>query len=184
MARAKAEKISVTAEVTPHHLALTDEAIEGYNTHFKMNPPLRTASDVQALRAALKSGVIDCVATDHAPHTEEDKMDEFDVAPFGVTGLETALAVLLTELYHNANWSLAEIVRVTSVRPAEILGLGPGFGKIEKGAEANITLVDLSEEWVVKSADFESKSRNSCFIHKKMKGRVKATVCAGKAWKF
>ena len=182
--RAKQEGISVTAEVTPHHLALTDESVEGYDTYFKMNPPLRTGDDRTALRKALREGVIDCIATDHAPHTDEEKMQEFDVAPFGVTGLETALSSVLTELYHGEKWTLAEIVRVMSTRPAEILHLGPSFGQIQKGEEANLTLVDISKEWRVKAEDFQSKSKNSCFLGKKLKGKILATACAGKLWKF
>ncbi len=182
--RAKTEGIQVTAEVTPHHLALTDESVEGYNTCFKMNPPLRSAEDAAALRKALREGVIDCVATDHAPHSEEDKMSEFDESPFGVIGLETALATLLTELFHKEKWPLAEIVRITSIRPKEILGLGNEFGTIEEGAEANLTLVDLGKEWTATLDTFESKSKNSCFIHSKFKGKVAATLCAGKLWKF
>ncbi len=182
--RAKQEGLDVTAEVTPHHLALTDESVEGYDTFFKMNPPLRTGDDRKALRQALKEGVIDCIATDHAPHTDEEKMREFDEAPFGVTGLETALPSALTELYHGEKWTLAEIVRVMSSRPAEILKLGPRFGRLEKGQEANLTVVDVSKEWTVKTEEFHSKSKNSCFVGKKFKGKVIATLCAGKLWKF
>ncbi len=182
--RAKEEKIPVTAEVTPHHLSLTDESVEGYDTDFKMNPPLRADEDVKALRKALKDGVIDCVATDHAPHTEEEKMREFDDAPFGVIGLETALAVVLTELYHREKWPLQKIIEAMSVNPAKILKLGPEFGGIHKGSEANLTLVDLTKEWKVETRDFESKSQNSCFLGKKLKGKVAATICAGKLWKF
>ena len=184
LARAKAEKIPVTAEVTPHHLTLTEERVEEYNTNFKMNPPLRTEEDVKALREALREGVIDCVATDHAPHSQEDKMGEFDEAPFGAIGLETALAVILTELYHGEKWPLKEIVKRMSSRPAEILKLGRSFGGVEKGEEANLVLVDCHQEWAVGPDDFESKSRNSCFIHRKLKGKVRATICAGKLWKF
>ena len=182
--RAKAEKIPVTAEVTPHHLALTDEDLEGYNTNYKMNPPLRTSEDVKALRKGLKDGVIDCIATDHAPHTQEEKMQEFDCAPFGVIGLETALAVVLTELYHGEKWKLEEIVKMFSVRPSEILKLGSDFGKIEKGAQANLALLDLNHDWVVSFEHLASKSKNSCFLKKKLKGKVTATICAGKLWKF
>ena len=184
VARAKAEGIPVTAEVTPHHLVLTDEAVEGYNTHFKMNPPLRSQEDVHALRKALKDGVIDCIATDHAPHTDEDKMREFDDAPFGVTGLETALAVVLTELYHGDHWPLADIIKVMSVRPSEILGLNPAFGTLQKGMEANFIVVNLAGEWTVTTQDSDSKSRNSCFLGRKLKGKVAATFCAGKIWKY
>ncbi len=182
--RAKKEGLSVTAEVTPHHLTLTDDFLEGYDTHFKMNPPLRLAEDVKALRQGLKEGIIDCIATDHAPHTDEDKMQELDHASFGVTGLETALGIALTELFHKEKWPLIEIVRVMSLNPARILNLGPQFGAITKGAEANLTLVDLEREWIVKTEEFESKSKNSCFLGRKLKGKVVATVCAGKVWRF
>lgn len=182
--RAKKEGLNVTAEVTPHHLALTDEALEGYNTNFKMNPPLRASEDTKAVRQALKEGVIDCVATDHAPHTDEDKMKEMDDAAFGVIGLETAFGIVLTELYHGEKWPLSKIVEVMSVKPAKILKLGPEFGRIQKGCEANVTLADLNKEWIVAQKDFESKSHNSCFIKRKIKGRVTATLCAGKLWKF
>lgn len=182
--RAKKEGLNVTAEVTPHHISLSDESLEGYNTNFKMNPPLRTKEDIQALRQALKEGTIDCVATDHAPHTDEDKMREMDDAAFGVIGLETAFGIVATELYHKEKWPLAKIVDVMSVKPAKILGLGPEFGQIKKGCEANIVLVDLEKEWPVTHKEFESKSRNSCFLNLKLKGRVAGTVCAGKYWKF
>lgn len=178
----KRDGIAVTAEGTPHHLSLTDESVEGYNTNFKMSPPLRSREDVETLQKGLKEGIIDCVATDHAPHTQEEKMMEFDEAPFGVIGLETALSVCLTELVHTKRMTLAELVNRMSLRPAEILRLPEGFGEIRKGSEANLTLVDLEEEWVVKASDFISKSTNSCFIGKKLKGRSVATLCLGKLW--
>jgi len=178
--RAKEEGLSVTAEVTPHNLTLEDKCVEGYNTNFKMYPPLRMNEDVTAVRQALKEGVIDCVATDHAPHTEEEKMMEFDQAPFGTIGLETSLAVILHELYHGEKWSLCEIVKRMSSNPARILNLGPEFGGIRKGVEANLTLVDVNQEWKVSKKDFLSKSRNSCFLSSVLKGRVVATICAGK----
>lgn len=181
---AKAEGIAITAEVTPHHLTLTDESVEGYNTHFKMSPPLRGKEEVEALQRGLAEGVIDCVATDHAPHTAEEKMLEFDEAPFGVIGLETALGVCLTELVHPKKMTLGDLVTRMSLSPAKILGLAEGFGEIQKGSEANLTLVDLEEAWVVRADDFVSKSANSCFIGKKLKGRVAATFCRGKQWHF
>lgn len=181
---AKREGIQITAEVTPHHLSLTDESVEGYNTNFKMNPPLRGQEDVEALQEGLKEGIIDCVATDHAPHTEEEKMLEFDEAPFGTIGLETALGVCLTELVHTRKMTLSELVRRMSLAPAQILRLPEGFGEIRKGTEANLTLVDLHEEWVVKASDFVSKSSNSCFTGKKLKGRPVATFCLGKGWVY
>ncbi len=181
---AKVEGIAVTAEATPHHLCLADTAVEGYNTNFKMNPPLRTAHDVEAVQKALKDGTIDCVATDHAPHTDEEKMLEFDEAPFGVIGLETALAVCLTELVHTKKFSLSELVVRMSSRPAEILKLSPGFGEIRKGTAANLTLIDLHQEWEVSAEDFVSKSGNSCFTGKKLKGKVAATLSRGKLWVY
>jgi dihydroorotase len=179
---AKSEGIPVTAEATPHHLSLSDVSVEGYNTNFKMNPPLRSPSDVEALQKGLAEGVIDSVATDHAPHTEEEKMMEFDEAPFGVIGLETALGVCLTELVHSKKMTLGALVERMSVSPAQILQLAEGLGKILKGTEANLTLVDVNEEWTVRAEDFISKSKNSCFIGKKMKGKAVATLCMGKAW--
>ncbi len=182
--RAKEEKLHITAEVTPHHLSLTDEALEGYNTNCKMNPPLRTWEDVESVRRALRIGVLDCVATDHAPHTPEDKMAEYDHAPFGVIGLETAFGVVATDLIHGEKWGLEEIVRAMSIRPSEILNLGPEFGQIVKGTQANLTFLDLNREWTVTHEELRSKSKNSCFLKKKLKGKVLGTVCAGKFWKF
>lgn len=181
---AKAEGISITAEVTPHHLSLTEGDVEGYNTNFKVNPPLRKEKDREALQKGLKDGTIDAVATDHAPHTEEDKMLEFDEAPFGVIGLETAFAICLTELVHSKKMTLSALIERMSLRPAQILKLPQGFGEIPKGMEANFTLVDLNETWTVKAEDFVSKSKNSCFIGKKLKGRVVATLCTGHLWEW
>lgn len=182
--RAKAEGIRVTAEVTPHHLFLTDENVEGYNTNSKMNPPLRLFEDTQALQKALLEGIIDCVATDHAPHTPEDKMLEFDHAPFGVIGLETAFGVVMTALFHTGRAGLADIARVMSKRPAEILNLRSGFGVIHQGTEANLTIIDPDREWLVTQDELRSKSKNSCFLKMQLKGKVLATVCAGKPWRF
>lgn len=182
--RAKAEGIRITSEVTPHNLTVTDLLVEGYNTNCKMYPPLRTEEDVLALQKGLREGVIDCVATDHAPHTQEEKMQEFDHAPFGTIGLETAFGVVVDALFHGKGWSLAEIVRVLSVRPAEILGKEDAYGRIEEGKSANVTLVDVDATWTVTPEMLGSKSRNSCFMKKKLKGQVLATVCQGKLWNF
>ncbi|OGX05356.1 MAG: hypothetical protein A3G87_08080 [Omnitrophica bacterium RIFCSPLOWO2_12_FULL_50_11] len=181
---AKKRKISVTADVTPHHLTLTDEALAGYDTNFKMMPPLRTEADRKAVVDGLIDGTIDAIATDHAPHTEEEKMAEFQDAPVGVTGLETALGVVLTEFYHRKLMDLNSVVRRMSANPAEILKLPPGFGEIRVGTEANLTLVDVNQEWTVKKENFVSKSQNSCFIGKKLKGRAVATICRGRLWRF
>ncbi len=182
--RAKAEGLPVTAEVTPHHLALTDESIKDYNTDFKMNPPLRTEEDRQAILKGLKDGTIDTIATDHAPHTEEEKMAEFQDAPVGVIGLETSASVVLTELYHKKVLTLEEIIRKMSVRPAEILKLPSGFGEIKVGTSPNIAFLNLDQEWDVKKEGFVSKSKNSCFIGRKLKGRVVMTICEGRLWKW
>jgi len=182
--QAKDEGMAVTADATPHHLSLTDEAVEGYNTNFKMNPPLRTKADITALQKGLKDGTIDCVATDHAPHTEEEKMLEFDEAPFGVIGLETAFSVCLMETVHSKKLTLGDLVFRMSTRPAEILKLAPGFGEIRKGTEANLALVNLDEEWTVDANQFVSKSKNSCFTGKKLKGRVAAILCMGNLWVY
>ncbi|MBI4368196.1 MAG: dihydroorotase [Candidatus Omnitrophica bacterium] len=179
---AKADQLPVTADVTPHHLALTDEALEHYDTNFKMMPPLRTEADRQAVLEGLGDGTIDAIATDHAPHTEEEKMAEFPEAPVGVVGVETALGVALTHLYHTKVLSLKDVVIKMSTRPAEILKLPKQFGQIKVGAEANLTLVDVNQEWIVKKEEFVSKSKNSCFIGMKLKGKAVATICRGQLW--
>ena len=179
---AKKKKLSVTADATPHHIALTDEMLDSYDTNFKMMPPLRSEEDRKALIEGLKDGTIDAIATDHAPHTDEEKMAEFPDAPVGVIGVETALSVILTELYHKKILSLAEIILKMSTNPAQIVKLPNGFGEIKVGTEANLTLVDLNQEWTVKREDFISKSKNSSFIGSKLKGKAVATICRGKLW--
>jgi len=179
---AKKKKLPVTADVTPHHFSLTEEVLEHYDTNFKMMPPLRTAEDLKSILEGLKDGTIDAIATDHAPHTDEEKMEEFMDAPVGVTGVETALGVALTQLYHEKVLNLSELVMKMSTRPAEILKLPNGFGEIKVGTEANLTLVDLNQEWVVKEEEFISKSKNSCFIGSKLKGKAVGTISRGKLW--
>jgi dihydroorotase len=179
---AKKDGLQVTADVTPHHFTWTEAAVCRYDTNFKMNPPLRGEEDRKAVIQALKDGTIDAIATDHAPHTEEDKMAEFQDAPVGVIGVETALGVSLTELYYGKVLDLKELVMKLSVVPAQLLGLPKGFGEIRVGTEANLTLVDLNHEWTVRKEDFISKSKNSCFIGKALKGKAVATICRGKLW--
>ena len=176
IAAAKAQGVHVTCEASPHHLTLTDEAVRSLDTHFKMNPPLRTEDDRQALIDGLRSGVIDCVATDHAPHAREEKEDVFETAPMGVTGLETAFAVLLTDLVMPGHLKLATLVeRMTA-------GLEP-FGllvpMIAKGAAANICLADLSATWEVGDPGYESRSINNAFAGRTLTGRVLVTVADG-----
>ncbi|MBU1863011.1 MAG: dihydroorotase [Candidatus Omnitrophica bacterium] len=180
---AKHEGVAVTAEVTPHHLALIDEDIISYDTNFKVNPPFRSREDREALCKGLQEGVIDAIATDHAPHQEMEKDVEFDQAPFGTIGLETALAVILTQLYHTKRLSLKDIVQKMSVNPQAILGL-TDFAEVKTGIEGNICLVDVNKEWMVEKNTLHSLSKNSCFLGAKLKGKVVATVCQGEIYRF
>jgi dihydroorotase len=176
--RAKAEGVRVTAEVTPHHLTFTDEDLQTYDTNLKMHPPVRTAEDRQALREGLSDGTIDVVATDHAPHSVEEKEAEFDQAPPGTIGLETALAAVLTELVHPGVMTLSRAVETMSTRPASILGAAEHGGPLEPGSPANLVVFDPDEEWVVQ-APFASKARNSAFLGRRLMGRVRYTVLRG-----
>ncbi len=176
--RAKSEGVRVTAEVTPHHLTFTDADLVTYDTNLKMNPPVRTAEDRDALRAGLADGTIDAVATDHAPHAVEEKEAEFDLSPPGTIGLETALAVVLTELVGPGLIPLARAVEAMSVAPARILGAAAHGGPIEPGRPANLVLFHPEESWTV-NAQFASKARNSAFLGRTLTGRVRATVLQG-----
>jgi dihydroorotase len=178
---AKRRGARVTAEVTPHHLTLTHEDVRGYNTQVKMNPPLRTDPDVRALRAALASGAIDVVATDHAPHHYDEKEREFDFAPFGILGLETAFGLLHTELVLGEGLPLATLIERMSAAPARIFHL-PG-GTLAQGSIADATVLDLEERWMVDPEVFLSKSRNTPFAGWRLTGRPWATVVGGRlAW--
>jgi dihydroorotase len=176
--RAKAEGIRVTAEVTPHHLSMTEDDLVTYDTNRKMNPPLRTAEDRDALRAGLADGTIDAIATDHAPHAVEEKEVEFDQAPPGTIGLETALAVVLTDLVEPGIIPLARAVEAMSTAPARILGAADHGGPIAVGRPANLVLFDPGEPWTVE-APFASKARNSAFLGRSLTGRVRATFLQG-----
>lgn len=167
---AKEAGIPVTAEVTPHHLFLTDEAVAGYDTDTKMNPPLRSEEDRVALVNALLDGTIDCIATDHAPHAPEEKEVEYNFAPFGVVGLETALGLIMTKLLHTGVIDWDTLIDRMAIRPRRILSLEPV--KIEKGAAANLTIIDPDAEWEVDHFNFKSKSRNTPFKGWKLKGRA------------
>jgi dihydroorotase len=174
--RARAAGTQVTCEVTPHHLLLTDEAVRSLDTNFKMNPPLRAEDDRQALIEGLRSGVIDCVATDHAPHAREEKEQPFELAPMGVTGLETAFAALHTGLVLPGVLDLALLVeRMTS--GGEPFGLA--VPRIAPGEPANVCLVDLDAEWEVGEAGYESRSANCAFAGRRLTGRVRMTIAAG-----
>jgi dihydroorotase len=176
--RAKAEGIRVTAEVTPHHLVFTDDDLVTYDTNLKVNPPLRSAEDRDALRAGVADGTIDAIATDHAPHAVEEKEAEFDQSPPGTIGLETALAAVLTELVEPGVLSLTRALEALSAAPARILGASEHGGPIEPGRPANLVVFDPSSEWVVE-APFTSKSRNAAFLGSTLRGRVVHTVLRG-----
>ena len=176
--RAKQRGVHVTCEATPHHLVLTDAALAGYDTNFKMNPPVRTEEDRRALIEGLRDGTIDCIATDHAPHTNYEKDKEFDHAPFGILGLETALPVCLQVLVRDNGFTLPRLVELLTVRPAQVLKLAKGT--LAEGADADITLFDPEEEWTYDAVNGFSKSANSPWHGQKLQGRVKATIVAGR----
>ncbi|MBI4706781.1 MAG: dihydroorotase [Candidatus Omnitrophica bacterium] len=178
IAKAKKKGVKVTSEAAPHHFALNEEAVLGYDTNMKMNPPLRSKQDVEAIKKGLKSGVIDAIASDHAPHTENEKDIEFDRAEFGVIGLETELSVAITELVEKDVLDWKKLVEKMSYNPAKILGIAKGA--LGVGSDADIVIIDPSKEWLVKKEDFLSKSKNSAFIGKKLKGVVEYTFCSGK----
>ena len=177
IARAKEAGTRVTCEVTPHHLLLTDEEVRSLNSRFKMNPPLRTEDDRQALLQGLRDGTIDCVATDHAPHAAEEKEVPFEEAAMGVTGLETAFASLFSELVIPGDLELARLVEAMTCG-------GEPFGiaapRIEEGSDANLVLVDPAASWTVGEEGYESRSANSCFAGRKFTGRVLVTVAGGR----
>ncbi len=176
VAVAKEAGARLTAELTPHHLVLTDEEVRSLDARFKMNPPLRTEDDRQALIEALRSGVVDCIGTDHAPHASNEKEVPFEVANMGVTGLETAFAVLYTELVEPGVIDLGLLVEKMG-SGAELFDLEPS--RIETGAEANIVLVDLDAEWDAGADGWESRSDNSCFAGRRLRSRPVVTIVAG-----
>jgi len=176
LAAARADGARVSGEVSPHHLTLTDEAVRSLDSRFKMNPPLRTEEDRLALLDALRSGTIEIVATDHAPHARHEKEVPFEAAPMGTTGLETAFAVLHTELVVPGSLPLGVLIeRMTA--GAALLEMAPP--RIEAGAPANLVLADLEEEWVAGEGGYVSRSENCCFGGRRLRGRVLATIAAG-----
>jgi dihydroorotase len=177
--RAKAEGVRVTAEVTPHHLAFTDEDLRDYDTNLKVHPPIRSAEDRDALIAGVADGTIDVVATDHAPHAVEEKESEFDRSPPGTIGLETALAVVLTELVGSGAIDLTRAVEALSASPARILGAADHGGPIEPERPANLVVFDPEATWTVEPP-FASKARNSAFRGRELRGRVVHTVLRGR----
>jgi dihydroorotase len=176
--RAKARGVKITAEATPHHLAFTDDALATYDTNFKMNPPLRTAADRRAIIAGLRDGTLDCISTDHAPHTDYEKDKEFDYAPNGILGLETALAVALDVLVRQSKFKLAHVVDLMTRQPARILGLPAG--SLTAGAAADVCLFDPAEKWKYDAKAGFSKSSNSPWHGQTLTGRVKLTLVDGR----
>ena len=175
--RAKAKGIHVTCETAPHYWTLTDDAITGFGTNAKMNPPLREAHDVEAIKAAIADGTIDCIATDHAPHTLTEKEVEFELAPFGILGLETSLALVITGLVEPGMLTIERAVELMTSAGARILDLPAGTLR-ESGA-ADITIFDPAAEWTVDPDQFHSLSRNTPFAGMTVRGAVKATICDG-----
>jgi dihydroorotase len=189
--QAKARGVAVTAEVTPHHLALTHEAVLtgpaespgglAYDTNAKVNPPLRTAEDAAACVAGLRDGTIDCIATDHAPHAIQDKLCEFDHAAMGISGLETALALALTVI------DIETAITRLTIAPVRALGLDArieGLGTLGAGSPGDVTLIDPNAEWTVDPALFASKGKNTPLAGRKLRGKVVASVYGGKVvWK-
>jgi dihydroorotase len=174
----KERGINVTAEVCPHHLSLTEESVEQYNTNAKMSPPLRTLADVEALQDAVADGTIDLIATDHAPHHYDEKEREFTDAPNGIVGLETALGVVVTTLVSSGMLSINTLIDRMSVSPARIFGL-PG-GTLRSGAVADVTVLDLERRWTVDPERFLSKGRNTPYAGRELTGMARYTIVGGR----
>ncbi len=178
IAKAKKKSIKVTCETAPHYFALTEEALLGYDTNMKMNPPLRSKEDLAAIKQGLKDGTIDVIASDHAPHTENEKDIEFDRAEFGVVGLETELSVAISELIEKKVLTWPELIEKLCLNPANILGLDSG--RLSNGSPADIIIITEQQSWVVDQKNLISKSKNSAFLGSSLKGVVDYTICNGK----
>ena len=174
---AKKAGIHVTAEVTPHHLLLTENDVPGDDSNYKMNPPLRSNEDREALLEGLLDGTIDCIATDHAPHAKEEKAQPMTKAPFGIVGSETAFPLLYTHFVRRGNWSLQQLVDYFTIKPATIFNLN--YGKLHKDSYADLTIIDLNTEKEIKSEDFLSKADNTPFIGEKVYGNPPLTMLKG-----
>ena len=174
---AKEDGVAVTAEVCPHHFAMTEDAITANDGNYKMNPPLRTAADAEALREGLKDGVIDVISTDHAPHAKEEKERPISEAPFGIVGLETAVALTITTLVEGGYLTPYQMAERMSYRPAQILGINRG--SLKPGSPADVTLIDPKQEYVIDPSEFYSMGTNTPFAGKKVRGRVKMTIVDG-----
>ena len=178
VAEAKKEGLPVTAEVCPHHFTLSTEDISGPDTNYKMNPPLRTRADVEALRQGLKDHIMDVISTDHAPHSAQEKAQSMEKAPFGIVGLETSVALTITELVEPGILTPMQMAEKMSYNPAKVLGIDKG--SLAEGKPADITIIDPDAEYVIDTRTFFSKGKNTPFNGKKVKGLVRATICDGK----
>jgi dihydroorotase len=176
--QAKRERLHVTCEVTPHHFALVDDDVHDYDSNFKMNPPLRSQADREALLSGLADGTVDCIATDHAPHAHHEKNAEFDLAPFGITGLETALGLCISILHQQQKIPLKRIIELLTVNPARVIGL-EGRGSLAPKSHADITIFDPAKKWTYQAAKSLSKSKNSPFDGWNLQGKVMATIVGG-----
>jgi dihydroorotase len=177
--RGKRSKVRVTCEVTPHHFTLIDENVGDYNTNYKMNPPLRSAFDREAILVAVADGTVDAIATDHAPHALHEKQMEFERAPFGITGLETALGLAITQLHRDHKIPLARIVELFTLGPARVLDLR-GRGTLARGSFGDLTIFDPKKRWTFDAAKSRSKSRNTPFDGWQLTGKVIATIVGGR----
>ncbi len=176
---ARARGVPISGEVMPHHLALTDEALQGFDTNFKMNPPLRTQEDIDALREGLADGTLEILSTDHAPHTVDEKSVEFDRAPFGVVGLETALGIWIKTLIDSKTLNWLQLIAKLTCNPAKLMSW-KNKGHLAVGADADITVIDPAAPWTVDAKSFASKSRNTPFDSWKLRGRAVMTIVGGK----
>lgn len=178
IAQAKKKSVRVSAETAPHYFTLSEEAVSGYDTNMKMNPPLRSKEDLEAVRAGLKNGAIDAIASDHAPHTENEKEIEFERAEFGVVGLETMLSVAITELIAKGILDWPGLAEKLALHPARILGIDKGT--LQAGKDADLVIIDPDKEWLVEKESMASLSKNSAFLGRKLKGAVDYTILNGK----
>ena len=181
---ARARGVKISGEVCPHHIALTDESIQNFDTNYKMNPPLRSKVDVDAISEGIADGTLSILCSDHAPHAEFEKEVEFDQAPFGIVGLETELGLFIDLLVHkHRKIDIVRLIEMYTVEPARLLKLGAGT--LSVGAPADVTLIDPNLEWTVRIDQFQSLSRNSPFDGWKLKGRAVRTIVGGRTvWKL
>ncbi len=175
---AKSRKVAVTCEVTPHHFSLTDDLLESYDSNLRVNPPIRTKRDVEAVKEGLKDGIVDVIASDHAPHSQEEKEVEFQAAPCGMIGLETTVGLVVTELLEKGIIDWMEFFKKLSLNPATILKLQGG--RMQLNAPADLTVIDPKKRWVVDPKKFKSKSKNTPFASRRLKGKTRYTIVAGK----